>query len=349
MASEPIIRRSIDTPPEFSELRNKLKTDFDSFTKLFDSSEPEMRRIVADFQRISAKVQKMQRNIDIARTAGVDIVPVGRIAGIVGGIVEILGGIAEILGGIAKIIAGITEILGGIAGILGGIAEILGGIAEIVGGIAGILGGIAEILGGIAAIVGVFTAPLTGGLSSLVAAGVGGSVNGVVGGGVGGGVVVVGANIYKNLLEDGSMNKVEEWGKDFMKLVEPLKKKLEGIQTTCKQLEESVDGAENTLKDVEEMKKILRRVSELRKKSRGALVLAVAGMGVINEAMMLVMGVFNLYLSPEQDQKLRESIIQSADQCEKVVDEFKRMRRELRDLTGSSSSQAVEERNQSRS
>ncbi|XP_069028933.1 uncharacterized protein [Embiotoca jacksoni] len=259
MASGPIIirrrRKSIGLPLMFSKLHDKVNTDVDSFTELFDISEPEMRRIVADFQRISEEVKTMQRDTDIVRKVG-------------------------------------------------------GGI--------GVVAGIAGIVGGIAGIVGVLAAPLTGGTSLLVA-----------GAAVGGGVGVVVANISKKLKENGSMKKVEERGKDFMKLVEPLKEKLEGIQTTCKQFEESVDGAENTLKDVEEMKEILRRVSELRKKSRGALDVAVSVLQNINQVLVLIVAIFIVLPTPEQDKKLRESIIQSADQSQKVVDEFNGMKRVL--------------------
>ncbi|XP_051255033.1 apolipoprotein L3-like [Dicentrarchus labrax] len=178
-------------------------------------------------------------------------------------------------------------------------------------------------------LIGVFAAPFTGGLSLALAAAGGAAA-------VGGGATVVGVNVTKTLKENGSAKKVEELGKEFVELVEPLKINLTEIKTTCEKLEKksSEVQAGSTLSGVEEFQWILRRVSELRKRSEETVNVAVAVLGFIGNLLMLFVKVFRFTANPEEDEKLRVSIIQSADQCQKVVDEFDQMKKELKDFTG---------------
>ncbi|XP_030268952.1 uncharacterized protein LOC115579544 [Sparus aurata] len=167
---------------------------------------------------------------------------------------------------------------------------------------------------------GFIAAPLTGG-SSLAAAAVGT-------------VALVGANVRKTTKESESVKKVEELGKQFMETVEPLKKILEGIQTTCEKLEQKKTEAqaEDTLLKVEEFKITLTRVSELGKRTGEVLDVAVTVMERINNLLKLFLVFFSVSATPEQDRKLRESIIQSADQCQNVTDNFDKMKEELKDF-----------------
>eukprot|EP00064_Thunnus_orientalis_P023681 superscaffoldBa00009210_g23935 len=150
-----------------------------------------------------------------------------------------------------------------------------------------------------------------------------------------GGSFVVGANISKMMKENGSAKKVEELGKEFMEIVEPLKNELQEIKTTCEKLEQrSTEAqADNTLSNVEEFQTILRRVSELKKKSEGILVVVLEGMGTIGKMVTLLLRVFRVTATPEEDKKLRDSILQSADQSHTVVDEFDKMKNELGNFT----------------
>lgn len=150
-----------------------------------------------------------------------------------------------------------------------------------------------------------------------------------------GGVAVVAVNIRKMMSESGSAKKVEELGKEFMAIVEPMKKNLEEIKMTCEKLEEkSAEAqAENSLTDVEELQRCLRQVSELKEKSAGVLTESVSVLYVINQLLILIVSIFRVTATPENDKRLEEAIIQSADQSQKVVNELYEMRNELGDFT----------------
>ncbi|XP_039635499.1 uncharacterized protein LOC120545316 [Perca fluviatilis] len=80
----------------------------------------------------------------------------------------------------------------------------------------------------------------------------------------GGGGVILNVNETKTMKEIERAKKIEELGKEFMEIVEPLKKDLEEIKRTCEKLEERSAElqAEKTLTDMEDFQRILRRVSE---------------------------------------------------------------------------------------
>lgn len=181
---------------------------------------------------------------------------------------------------------------------------------------------------GVAAIVAIGTSilavPFTGGTSLAVGAA------------LSGGFTVVGANVTKMWLESGNAQEAENLGKEFMAMIEPVKETLEEIKMTCEELEKkSAEAqAENALTDMEEFQRILRRVSELKTKSRGALNSSSLVLNVMNQLLVLIVAIIRFTATPEQDLKLREAIIQSADQCQKVVNEFDEMKKELTEFTG---------------
>ncbi|XP_030601556.1 uncharacterized protein LOC115791576 [Archocentrus centrarchus] len=170
----------------------------------------------------------------------------------------------------------------------------------------------------------VFAVPFTGGMSLAAGAAAGGVV------------AVFGANGTKMWSESGSAKEVEELGTEFMAMVEPVKKNLEEIKMTCEELErKSAEAlAKNTLTDMEEFQRILRRVSELKQKSKGVLSSFLSVLNVIDKLLVIILSIIKVTASPEQDEKLRDAIIQSADQCQKVVNEFEEMKKELIDFTG---------------
>ncbi|XP_031145839.1 uncharacterized protein LOC116043376 [Sander lucioperca] len=136
-------------------------------------------------------------------------------------------------------------------------------------------------------------------------------------------ILVAGANVTKWISESGSVHKVKQLWKDFMEIIEPLKNDLEEIKTTCKKLEqrsaeETVQlQAEKTLTDMEKFQTLT--------------VVSILGRG---EGVMSAMwNVFTLTASPEEDRKLTDSIIQSADCCQEVIDDLKTMKEELKDFT----------------
>lgn len=121
-----------------------------------------------------------------------------------------------------------------------------------------------------------------------------------------------------------------------MEIVEPLKADLEEIKMTCEKLEQrSAEAqAENSLSDMEEFQSVLRRVSELRRRSGEALFVTVTMLGIIGDLLMYVWRIFRVVANPEEDKQLTDAIMQSADQSRKTVYEFDKMSTELREFTG---------------
>lgn len=190
---------------------------------------------------------------------------------------------------------------------------------------------VGAITGGIGtgAILGVLVlAPFTGGLSLAVAA-VGAATA------VGGGATVVGSNITKIWSESRRAEQVEMWGEEFMKKVEPMKKNLEDIKMTCEDLEKkSAEAqAENTVTDVEELQRTLRRVSRLKEMSSGLLFETNILLAFVDGLVKLIKQIFRVTATPEEDQKLRDAIINSADQSQKIIEGFDKMTTELRKFT----------------
>lgn len=175
---------------------------------------------------------------------------------------------------------------------------------------------------------GLVLAPFTGGLS-LAVAGVGAATA------VGGGATVVGSNITKMWSESKHAEQVERWGEEFMRKVEPMKKNLEDIKMTCEDLEtKSAEAqAENTVTDVEELQRTLRRVSRLKEMSSGLLFEANILLAFVDGLIKLIKQIFRVTATPEEDQKLRDAIINSADQSQKIIEGFDKMRTELREFT----------------
>ncbi|XP_039635492.1 uncharacterized protein LOC120545312 [Perca fluviatilis] len=130
-------------------------------------------------------------------------------------------------------------------------------------------------------------------------------------------IVVACANVTKGISENGSINKVKQLGKEFMEMVEPLKNDLEEIMRMCEELEQrsAERQAGITLTDMEDFQWI---VSELGRSD-----------GVLSTMWKF----FTPTATPEEDRKLRDSIIQSADLSQKVIDDLKKMKEELKDFT----------------
>lgn len=170
---------------------------------------------------------------------------------------------------------------------------------------------------GVGLVAAVVAAPFTGGLSLATAAGAA-----VAGGGV---ATVVGVNVTKKILENGRALEVESQGREFVKIVEPLKKKLEEINTTCEkmQLEKAKAKAQITLAD-------MAVLSELQEKSKESVRVAATGMQWIDDLLTLMIDIFTVIPTTEKDNKLADGIIQSADQSQKIIDQFDQMKNELR-------------------
>ncbi|XP_078101586.1 uncharacterized protein LOC144514275 [Sander vitreus] len=219
--------------------------------------------------------------------------------------------------------------------------------------------------GGVTAGVGLgllaLAAPFTGGTSLAAAAAfTAGALVAATGGSV-----ISDANEKKTRKENESEKKVGELGKEFMKMVDRLKNDLEEIKRTCEKVEQRSAElqAENTLTDMkrmcekveqrtaecqaevnltdmEEFHSILRRVSELADRIEEVLSAAVKVMSSISDLLLI----FTVTATPEKDIKLRNSIMQSADRCQEVVDDFDQMKKELKDFTEKKYKQQGEEK-----
>ncbi|TDH02489.1 hypothetical protein EPR50_G00173690 [Perca flavescens] len=131
--------------------------------------------------------------------------------------------------------------------------------------------------------------------------------------------------------ENGSVKKVEELGKEFMEMVEPLKKDLEEIKRTCEKLEQRSAELQAgiTLTDMEEFQRSLTRVSELAGRSRVVLSASAILMSSIDVLLLLI----RVTATPEDDDKLRNSIIQSADCFQMIIGDCEKMKEELKDFS----------------
>ncbi|XP_044189111.1 uncharacterized protein LOC122968170 [Thunnus albacares] len=149
--------------------------------------------------------------------------------------------------------------------------------------------------------------------------------------------VAYSVNIGKVIKQTGIANKVEEQGKEFMEIVEPLKENLEEIKTTCEKMEQRSTELQVglTLSDVEEFRWLITRVPELKEMSRETLSVTVEVINIMKKMLLFVVKIVRDCLTLEEDKELRDTIYKSADQCQKVVDKFDKMKNELRNFTGS--------------
>lgn len=162
------------------------------------------------------------------------------------------------------------------------------------------------VTGGVACACGVLAAPFTG-WGTLSIAGAGGAV--------------VGASIQKKKQgEKESVKKVDERRREFMVIVERLENDVEEINRMCEMLEQLQ--AKNTLSDLKELQRILSLVPGLGSTSKKVL-----------SEVQNMMKVIRFSEIPENNQKLRDFIIHSADHCKKIIDKFDQMKGGLKVFT----------------
>lgn len=165
---------------------------------------------------------------------------------------------------------------------------------------------------------GILEAPFTTGVSAGAAA-----------------ATVVTTSVIKILSDKDKAKEVKTWGEEFMAKVRPMKENLEDIKTICEKLEtESAEAqARDTQTDVDEFQRTLRRVSHLKAMSSGLLVVTETLLDVMGGLVMLIKEVFRVTATPEEDQKLRDAIKKAADQSQKIIEEFHKMRTKLKEFT----------------
>lgn len=168
-------------------------------------------------------------------------------------------------------------------------------------------------------LVSLVAAPFSAGLS-LAAAGAAAAV---------GATAVAAAKIKKMMSESGGAKKVEKLGNKFLAIVEPMKKNLEEIKTACEKMQDksAETQADNSLTN--KFQRFLRQVSELKEKSAGLLTEFASMQYVFKNLLIPIVRIIRVTATYENDKKLEEAIIQSADQSQKVVKKFNEMRNEL--------------------
>ncbi|XP_039635497.1 uncharacterized protein LOC120545315 [Perca fluviatilis] len=133
-------------------------------------------------------------------------------------------------------------------------------------------------------------APFTGGATLAVVGPLA-----VAAGAAGGAGAARAVHVMKNKKDKRRMKKVKRLEKEFMKIVEPLKKDLEEIKRMCEKLEQrsAGDQAGKTLADMEDFQKIMTQVSGRKS----------------------------------------EKVSELSDGCQNVVEDFDQMKDELKDFT----------------
>ncbi|XP_039635491.1 uncharacterized protein LOC120545310 [Perca fluviatilis] len=259
MASKPRRRWSKELPPDLSELMGQLKNHSASFIREFDNNEDRMRQIKGELEETTAEVRKMQKRL-AARIRAIILAGL-----VVAAALAVTVAVTVADGGARKASTSLT------ATPIATWAEkpeaaLIPAAAERQVGV------LAEGAVGIVPVILVVAAAV-----ALVA---------VIGG-------VVDANARQSIHENRSIKKVEELGKEFMEMVDPLKKDLEEIKRMCEKLEQRSAELQAgiTLRDMEELQRSLRRVSEDRRE-----------------------------------------IIHLADLCSRVVDDCEKMKEELKDF-----------------
>lgn len=142
-------------------------------------------------------------------------------------------------------------------------------------------------------LIGLLFAPITGGLSLVL----------TVLAAAAGGVAVICANITKTMKERNA-ERVENLGEDLMSIIKPMKRNLEKIKTVCEEMKlKSFEvQAEQTLNDMDEFIMITTiSMINMREERRGA--------------------------------SLETFLILSADQCEKVINELRKMKDKVKVFT----------------
>ncbi|XP_047425438.1 uncharacterized protein LOC124996453 [Mugil cephalus] len=322
MDPRPRRRWSKELPPDLSELMNKLTEAAASFTEQFDNNEPQMRDTVRRMAMCTIGLRVMQQKKDRHRMIGVVSVILGIITLLlIQGMSLFASDPPETIADPPPPVAARGEEVDVINLVKHRNVEDASKAAIDALVAIAIRAVFTAIVSLVIAAIGVVAAnPVAATVVAVVVI-------------VGGGLAVVYSNITKQRLEKQRLKEVEDLGEELKKIIEPMKEILQEIKTTCEQLEQKSTEAQTeiTLRDVEESRWILGRVNVLEKKSGGALDVVVMMMKRMKD---LLVAVFRLTSTPEEDQKLRDAIIQSADQSLKVLSDFERMKEALREFTG---------------
>lgn len=74
-------------------------------------------------------------------------------------------------------------------------------------------------------------------------------------------------------------------------------------------------------------------MSHLKAMSSGLLVVTETLLDVMDDVVKLIQKDFRVTATPEEDQKLRDAIKKAADQSQKIIEEFHKMRTKLKEFT----------------
>lgn len=163
-------------------------------------------------------------------------------------------------------------------------------------------------------LLGLLAAPFTGG-ASLAAAAAGFTIS-------------VGAMIVQFIIENGSAEKLERLGKEFMKIVKPMNKELAEIMAISEELEQKSTEIqdEDMRADMEEFQKVIRRVGSTSVQLKAELQKVII---FLNELVRLIVKILKTTLNIEEDKKLPGFIIKSGAQCRTIICDFSETKKEL--------------------
>lgn len=153
---------------------------------------------------------------------------------------------------------------------------------------------------------GLVAAPFTGG-GSLVAAAA-----------VLGGAVAIGALIREFLLKDGRAEKIKNQGNEFRELITPIALKLAEIEKNCKKLVEMLANTEG-----EDVKKLSEQITLVKSWIAAANKQAGELRESLKKTLDLISKVLEKTLDNQEGQDLSNLVIESGDQCGKIISEFR--------------------------
>lgn len=185
---------------------------------------------------------------------------------------------------------------------------------------------IAGVVGLLVCAVGLLAAQPVEGISLAKVASITGAV--VFGGAAG---FLVAAGLFRSFTERENESQVRELGEDLMKSVEPLRKDVEEMKKMLQKVERSAGAqAEHTLREVEEFQRTHTQVCEQELRRPGDLSRAV--LGPIYHLITGTVSLFRLTAPKDQERQVLDSIIRSADQSQRLIAGFHRMKEELETL-----------------
>lgn len=167
-------------------------------------------------------------------------------------------------------------------------------------------------------VVGCLAAPFTAGAGLALAAG-------GAAGAAAGGAVAIGAVIVKDTKESGRAKEIEELGKEFMQLAEPLNEDLREIKALVIKMQQNA--MEQHL--MGRLGRIQGFFTQVRGINEQVLTEIDNIMAFLRELVQLILIILKQISTSEHNREFTDKIVKSGDECRKAIREFKGMKKEL--------------------